>query len=60
MRLWIGRIRLILAMAGLVFAVVGIATENHKVVWAAIGLLGTSFAIRLILNRRASEPSDSL
>ncbi|MGH7659203.1 MAG: hypothetical protein ACREL6_13290 [Gemmatimonadales bacterium] len=44
-------LRIVLAVAGLVFAVAGIATDNRIVIWAAIGLLAVSFAIRLTLRR---------
>jgi hypothetical protein len=53
------RIRLVLALAGMVFAVAGIATKNRLVVWSAIGLLAASFVIRLLLRRQPIQPSDS-
>ena len=58
MRKWLSRIRLILAVAGLVFAVAGVATDNHLIVWAAIALLAISFLIRLVLKRSTSETTD--
>lgn len=45
-------LRIVLAVAGLVFAVAGIATDNRIVIWAAIGLLAVSFVIRLMVHRQ--------
>lgn len=50
------RLRLVLAIAGLVFAVAGIATEDRYIVWAAIALLALSFLLRLATRRRDSQP----
>jgi Flp pilus assembly protein TadB len=51
----VNRLRLVLAIGGLVFAVAGIATEDRRIVWAAIGLLGASFLIRMVVRRRDRE-----
>ncbi len=48
-------LRLVFAIAGLVFAVAGIATGDQRIIWVAIGLLGASFLIRLVTRRRARE-----
>lgn len=45
-------LRIVLAVAGMVFAVAGIATDNRVIIWAAIGLLAVSFVIRLVLRRK--------
>ena len=44
-----------LSMAGMALAVVGVATENRYVVWAAIVVLGLAVAVRLVLRRRRSD-----
>ena len=46
------RLRLVLILAGLAFAVAGIATDNRVVIWVAIGLLGVSLLIRLLIRRK--------
>lgn len=47
--------RLVLAVAGLVFLVAGVATESRLIVWGAIALLGVAFIIRLILRKKADS-----
>ncbi len=49
----IGRVKLILSLAGLVFAVVGIARDDRRIVWAAIGILAVAILLRLFLKRRS-------
>lgn len=44
-----------LSMAGMALAVVGVATENRYVVWAAIVVLALAVAVRLLLRRRRSD-----
>lgn len=46
------RLRLVLAIAGLVFAVAGIATGDRRIVWVAIALLALAFVVRLVVRRR--------
>jgi uncharacterized membrane protein len=45
-------LRVGLALAGFVAAVLAIAVEDHRVAWAAIALLLGSLIIRLIERRR--------
>ena len=40
------------AVAGFVFAIGAAVLDDHRVAWAAIGLLAASLAIRLITRRR--------
>ena len=44
----VGRIRVVLAVAGFVTAVLAIALEDHRLGWAAIALLAASLIARLI------------
>lgn len=49
-----------LSMAGMALAVVGVATENRYVVWAAIVVLGLAVAVRLVLrSKRSDTPPES-
>lgn len=46
------RLRLVLVLAGLVFAIAGVATNNQIIIWVAIGLLAVSLVIGLILKKQ--------
>lgn len=50
--MFLPRLRLVIVLAGLVFAIAGIATNNRIVIWGAIGMLAVSLLIRLVLKRR--------
>lgn len=47
-------LRIILGVAGIVFAVAGIVTDNRTIIWVAIGLLVVSFLIRFMIRRQGS------
>jgi hypothetical protein len=47
------KLRLVLAFAGMVFLVAGIATNSRLIVWGAIALLGAAFVVRLYLRKKA-------
>lgn len=47
------RIKDVLSYAGIALAVVGVLLDDHRIVWAAIGLLGVAIVLRLI---RAKVP----
>lgn len=49
---FLNRLRLVLAISGLVFTIAGLATDNRIIVWTAIGLLGAAFLLRLYLRKR--------
>ena len=42
------RFRLFTSLLGFLAALLGIARDDHTLVWIAIGLLGTSLAVRII------------
>lgn len=46
---WLDRLRIVLALAGMTFAVAGLITRNRMVIWAAIALLAGAFLVRLAL-----------
>ncbi|MEP6573969.1 MAG: hypothetical protein ABJD11_14800 [Gemmatimonadota bacterium] len=46
------RVKLALAIIGLVLSVAGLMLENRLLVWLAMGLLAASLALRLIAGRR--------
>jgi len=47
------KLRLVLALAGMVFLVAGIATNSRLIVWGAIALLGAAFVVRLYIRKKA-------
>lgn len=52
------RFRLGLSLAGLLIAILGLARDDRRLIWVAIGILGTSLGIRLYLgiqDRRAAR-----
>lgn len=53
--MFLSRLRLVLAISGLVFAIAGIAADNRIVIWVAIGLLAVAFLIRLVIRKRESN-----
>ena len=52
------KVRLVLAIAGMVFLIAGIATNSRLIVWGAIALLGAAFVVRLY-RRKKIDPSGS-
>ena len=42
------RVRIGLGVAGVVIGVVGIARDDRRIVWVAIGLLGVSALLRVL------------
>jgi hypothetical protein len=51
------RVRIGLALLGFVTAVLGVALDDNRLVWFAMGLLGASFVLRLVVRRRSDGSS---
>ena len=49
------KLRLVLAVAGMLFLLTGIALDSRLVVWGAIVLLGASFLLRLYLKKKQAR-----
>lgn len=49
---YLEKIRLVLAAAGFIFLLAGIATGNRLIVWVAIALLGSAFLVRVYLRKK--------
>jgi Flp pilus assembly protein TadB len=52
------KVRLVLAIAGLVFLVAGVATGSRLIVWVAMVLLGMAFIARLYLRNKANSQAN--
>jgi uncharacterized membrane protein YfcA len=48
------RLRIGLAIAGFVLALLSVALDDHRLAWAAIAVLVTFLLIRLLRRRRAN------
>jgi hypothetical protein len=48
---FLNRLRLVLAIAGMIFLLIGIGTDSRLIVWCAIGLLAAAFLLRLYLRK---------
>jgi hypothetical protein len=48
----VNRLRLGLAVAGLLLAALSVARENHELGWVAIALLAGSLIVRLLMRKR--------
>ncbi len=53
------RLRLGLALAGFVLALIGVVLQNARLGWAAIAVLVGSLIMRVILRRRADREADT-
>jgi membrane protein implicated in regulation of membrane protease activity len=51
------RLRIGLALAGFVLALLSVALDDHRLAWAAIAVLATSLLIRLVRRKRESRKS---
>jgi Flp pilus assembly protein TadB len=51
------RLRVGLALAGFVLALLGVAWNDHRIAWAAIALLAASLLIRLVLRKQEKQKS---
>ena len=51
-------VRLVSAIAGLMFLVAGVALDSRLIVWAAIVLLSVAFIVRLYLRKKVGSQSN--
>jgi membrane protein implicated in regulation of membrane protease activity len=51
------RLRIGLALAGFVLALLSVALDDHRLAWAAIVVLAASLVIRLVRRKRESRKS---
>jgi hypothetical protein len=55
----VNRLRLGLAVAGLLLAALSVAREDHQLGWAAIALLAGSLTVRLLMRKRHDGNQDA-
>jgi membrane glycosyltransferase len=48
-------LRLTLSLTGMLLAVAAVALNQRLLIWAAIGVLGMSVVVRIIMQRKAAE-----
>lgn len=51
------RLRIGLALAGFVLALLSVALDDHRLAWAAIVVLAASLVMRLVRRKRESRKS---
>ncbi|MEO8199135.1 MAG: hypothetical protein ABI679_01315 [Gemmatimonadota bacterium] len=54
----LSRLRWVLALAGMVFALVGIAMSDSRIVWAAIAILSVALLVGLYLKKHRDQAID--
>jgi hypothetical protein len=55
----VNQLKLGLALAGLLLAMVSVAWEDRRLGWGAIALLAGSLIVRLLIRKRENGTSDS-
>jgi|CXWL01.1.fsa_nt_gi ABC-type bacteriocin/lantibiotic exporter with double-glycine peptidase domain len=55
MILWLSRLRVGLSLLGLLIVIAAIARDDQMLMWVAIGCLGVSVVVRLLLRRRLQD-----
>lgn len=55
MILWLSRLRVGLSLLGLLIVIVAVARDDKRLMWVAIGCLGVSVLVRLVLRRRLQD-----
>lgn len=55
MILWLSRLRVALSLVGLLIVIAAVALDDKTLMWVAIGCLGTSVVVRLVLRRRLQD-----
>ena len=52
MILWLSRFRIGLSLVGLLIVIAAVARDDQMLMWVAMGCLGASVLVRLLLRRR--------
>jgi hypothetical protein len=55
MILWLSRLRIGLSLVGLLIVIAAVARDDQMLMWVAIGCLGVSVLVRLVLRRRLQD-----
>lgn len=55
MILWLSRLRVGLSLVGLLIVIAAVARDDKTLMWVAIGCLGASVLVRLLLRQRVQE-----
>ena len=52
---WLSRLRVGLSLVGLLIVIVALARDDKNLMWVAIGCLGASVVVRLVLKRELEK-----
>jgi hypothetical protein len=55
MIIWLSRLRVGLSLVGLLIVIVALARDDKTLMWVAIGCLGASVVVRLVLKREVEK-----
>jgi len=55
MIIWLSRLRVGLSLVGLLIVIVALARDDKTLMWVAIGCLGASVVVRLVLKRELEK-----
>ncbi len=50
--------KMVVALAGMLLAVLGVALGNRLLVWIAMGVLGVAVVLRVVIRRTRPAPED--
>lgn len=56
---WLSRLRVGLSLVGLLIVIVALARDDKNLMWVAIGCLGASVVVRLVLKRQLEKVRDA-
>ena len=59
MILWLSRLRVGLSLVGLLIVIAAVARDDQMLMWVAIGCLGASVLVRLMLKRALAKAREN-
>lgn len=59
MIVWLSRLRVGLSLVGLLIVIAALSRDDKNLMWVAIGCLGASVVVRLVLKRELEKARES-